>query len=75
VPSLKINDLRHENNFFAPRIREVGLTWVERDGVFAVAHVRGGGEYGERWHLDGQKATKQHTIDDMIATARYLISN
>jgi prolyl oligopeptidase len=51
------------------------LAWVERGGVFAVAHVRGGGEYGERWHLDGQKATKQHTVDDMLATARYLISN
>jgi prolyl oligopeptidase len=45
-----------------------------RGGVLATAHVRGGGEYGERWHLAGQKATKQHTIDDMIATARYLIA-
>lgn len=49
------------------------LEWVLRGGVLAYAHVRGGGEYGERWHLAGQKATKQHTIDDMIATARYLI--
>ena len=48
--------------------------WVERGGVFAVAHVRDGGEYGEHWHLAGQKATKQHTVDDMIATARYLIA-
>ncbi|HXM08064.1 MAG TPA: prolyl oligopeptidase family serine peptidase [Candidatus Acidoferrum sp.] len=49
------------------------LEWVLRGGVLATAHVRGGGEYGERWHIAGQKATKQHTIDDMIATARYLI--
>ncbi|HEY3676214.1 MAG TPA: prolyl oligopeptidase family serine peptidase [Candidatus Tumulicola sp.] len=50
------------------------LEWVIRGGVLATAHVRGGGEYGESWHLAGQKATKQHTIDDMIATARYLIA-
>ena len=49
------------------------LEWVRRGGVLAYAHVRGGGEYGERWHLAGQKAQKQHTVDDMIACARYLI--
>jgi prolyl oligopeptidase len=40
-----------------------------------VAHVRGGGEYGEDWHAGGEKLTKQHTIDDMIAGARYLIEH
>jgi prolyl oligopeptidase len=50
------------------------LEWVRRGGIIAFAHVRGGGEYGERWHLAGQKTTKQHTVDDMIATARYLIA-
>jgi prolyl oligopeptidase len=50
------------------------FSWVERGGVFAVAHVRGGGENGELWHLAGQRSTKQHTVDDMIATARYLIT-
>lgn len=49
------------------------LAWVERGAVFAFAHVRGGGEFGEKWHLAGQKQTKQHTIDDMVAAARYLI--
>ena len=50
------------------------LAWIERGGVFAVAHVRGGGEFGEAWHNAGRKETKQHTVDDMLATARYLIS-
>ena len=50
------------------------LAWVERGGVFAYAHLRGGGEFGETWHLAGQKQTKQHTIDDMIAAARYLLA-
>lgn len=51
------------------------LAFFERGGVFAVAHVRGGGEYGEDWHVGGEKLTKQHTIDDMIAGARYLIEH
>jgi prolyl oligopeptidase len=49
------------------------IVWVERGGVMAFVHARGGGELGEKWHLAGQKATKQHTIDDMVAAARYLI--
>ena len=57
-----------------PAFSATQLEWVRRGGVLAIAHVRGGGEYGERWHVAGQKATKQHTVDDMIATARYLIA-
>ncbi len=49
------------------------LSWLERGGVFVIAHVRGGGEYGEGWHNAAKKETKQHTIDDMIAAAHYLI--
>jgi prolyl oligopeptidase len=59
------------NSGFLPSI----YPWVERGGVVAIAHVRGGGEFGERWHVSGQKGLKQHTVDDMIATARWLISN
>jgi len=51
------------------------LAWLERGGIIAFAHVRGGGEFGESWHNAGRKSTKQHTIDDMVATARYLIDN
>jgi prolyl oligopeptidase len=48
------------------------LPWVQRGGIYAVAHVRGGGERGETWHVAGMKTTKQHTIDDFVACARYL---
>lgn len=51
------------------------LAWVDAGGIYVVAHVRGGGENGEGWHRDGEGPTKQHTIDDAIATARWLIAN
>ncbi len=57
-----------------PSFRPTGLAFLERGGVFAVAHVRGGGEYGEDWHNGGRLLTKQHTIDDFIACAEYLIA-
>ena len=58
-----------------PTFRPTSLAFFEKGGVFAVAHVRGGGEYGEDWHVGGQKLTKQHTIDDMLAGAEYLIEH
>ena len=49
--------------------------WIERGGILAVAHVRGGGEFGEAWHLAGQKLTKPNTWRDFIASAQYLIDH
>lgn len=56
-----------------PGFNPVLLAWLERGGIFAVGHVRGGGEYGEDWHKAGQKATKLNTVLDFIACAEYLI--
>ena len=51
------------------------LAWIERGGVYAVAHVRGGGELGEAWYRAGQKANKPNTWRDMIACGQYLVDN
>jgi prolyl oligopeptidase len=51
------------------------LAWLERGGVMAVAHVRGGGEYGEDWHNGGRKGTKENTIKDFLMCAQYLIDH
>ncbi len=47
--------------------------WFEHGGVYAVAHVRGGGAYGEEWHLAGQKLNKPNTWKDLIVCAQWLI--
>ncbi len=55
--------------FFSPLL----LAWLEKGGVYAVAHVRGGGEYGEDWHQAGKETTKPNTWKDFIACAEYLV--
>jgi prolyl oligopeptidase len=50
------------------------LAWYERGGVLAFAHVRGGGEKGAAWHEAGRRVRKQHAVDDLLATARWLIA-
>ena len=60
---------------YDPGFDPSSLAWLERGGVVAVAHIRGGGEYGEDWHNGGRKATKLNTITDFIACAQYLIDH
>lgn len=59
-----------ENPFFNPRV----LAWLERGGVYAFVHVRGGGIYGYEWHQAGRKTTKPNTWRDVVAATEWLIA-
>ncbi len=56
-----------------PAFSALTVGWLEQGGVYAVANLRGGGEYGETWHQQGMKLKKQNVFDDFIAAAEFLI--
>ena len=59
---------------YDPAFAATFLPWLDRGGIYAIAHVRGGGEGGQAWHDAGKIATKQNTITDLIACAETLIA-
>lgn len=61
------------NVSLTPSFSTSRIVWLENGGVFAQPNLRGGGEYGEKWHLAGTKLNKQNVFDDFIAAGEYLI--
>jgi prolyl oligopeptidase len=61
------------NISMTPYFSQTRIPWLEAGGVMAIPNLRGGGEYGERWHADGMLGNKQNVFDDFIAAAEFLI--
>ncbi|WP_228236556.1 prolyl oligopeptidase family serine peptidase [Allomuricauda sp. M10] len=62
------------NVSLTPSFSIVNAVWMEQGGVYAVPNLRGGGEYGKKWHIAGTQMQKQNVFDDFIAAAEYLIA-
>lgn len=63
------------NVSLTPSFSIVNAVWMEQGGIYAVPNLRGGGEYGKKWHDAGIQMKKQNVFDDFIAAAEYLIEN
>ena len=63
------------NVSLTPTFNAAIIEWLEMGGIYAVANLRGGAEYGEAWHQAGAKHRKQNVFDDFIAAAEWLIAN
>jgi prolyl oligopeptidase len=61
------------NISLTPTFSTSRIVWLENGGIYAQPNLRGGGEYGEKWHLAGTKMNKQNVFDDFIAAGEYLI--
>lgn len=63
------------NISLTPGFSVTRLQWMEMGGVYAMANLRGGGEYGQKWHKAGTKTNKQNVFDDFIAAGEWLVAN
>lgn len=63
------------NISIAPEFRIDRAVFLEAGGIYCVPNIRGGGEYGEEWHLNGTKCKKQNVFDDFIAACEFLVAN
>ena len=57
-----------------PAFSSARMAWLDAGGAFALANLRGGGEYGREWHDAGRLANKQNVFDDFIAAGEYLVA-